>query len=746
MNKIKKYILTLMTSTTLTAITVATTMSASVNEENRINKFSDIKISKSELNSIKDIYKTYFDWHKIDKSLLDSNYDLTESYSKVGIIELNGLKKSDIINTKVDLDNFHIHGGFIDESSNNNTSHGSKVYSLVSSDFGVNDNANVYYSNLNVISQSNISSEEKQKILSKYPDIETNVYSQLKNSLDYMVKNGVKVANLSLGWNLLGSSVSDNELDTLSKIEDYLINNKSINNSDTKDSPVADLYWLNKIYKIQNFSGISNLMLDEILDYYNKKYGITVIAAAGNDGTLYSDLKYYMGRLAKYKNFNDLLLQVNIEAIKMRFTMTNKMNNTNMSIMLNAIIELATSSNRNSENLNNLISMIKSNEKESYQRILEKYNDVIKTTIGNNIIYVGSVGEKMRPSEFSTFTTFENDNLPLISSFGEAIKKETNSGVQRYSSNDHINSLIEYYYSTEGTSFSAPIITGMISLLQQIFHKTFTLAEIKALLAYSAQISEHNLNMYTDDEYSSDWYIKNSHRYGVRRKNNSFSKIGFGVPDFRKMYNAVKHNNLRKIKVTDADFNINGENFEFDDYPYESSARYTIVVSYNNINPVNDKNGFLWYLARKKDSSEKYWDFLMYCMNNLKNKDILNLDAVFSYHTFYQNWFDYYNYYPEESDGTTHSRSNSNTASIEKVWIDMPVYGQDDEMYMKDYNAYISFVFLNELKRVYDNYMKQESELDERMTWEECKQIMVDYINSLDITYIITTDYINDPR
>ncbi|MFV8475849.1 hypothetical protein [Mycoplasma sp. 1932B] len=99
-----------------------------------------------------------------------------------------------------------------------------------------------------------------------------------------------------------------------------------------------------------------------------------------------------------------------------------------------------------------------------------------------------------------------------------------------------------------------------------------------------------------------------------------------------------KNNKLKKINVSANNFDNDNEKFEFssNSYSYKSSSRYTMVVAYDNINPVNDKNGFLWYLANKKDISKKYWDFLMYCTKNLKNQDILNLNAMFSYHIYNQ--------------------------------------------------------------------------------------------------------------
>ncbi|MFV8515596.1 hypothetical protein [Mycoplasma sp. Z244B] len=99
-----------------------------------------------------------------------------------------------------------------------------------------------------------------------------------------------------------------------------------------------------------------------------------------------------------------------------------------------------------------------------------------------------------------------------------------------------------------------------------------------------------------------------------------------------------KNNKLKKINVSANNFDNDNEKFEFssNSYSYKSSSRYTMVVAYDNINPVNDKNGFLWYIANKKDISEKYWDFLMYSTRNIKNQDILNFNAMFSYHIYNQ--------------------------------------------------------------------------------------------------------------
>ncbi|MFV8418430.1 S8 family serine peptidase [Mycoplasma sp. VS299A] len=746
MKKIKK-ILTLICSSSIAAITVATTLSASLEKDVKINKYSDLTLSTSELSSIKNIYKHYFNLHEIDKSLITDDYNLNDSYSKVGIIEINGLKKTDIINTKTNADNFHVHGGFVSENSKTTTWHGSKVYSLIGADLGVNENANVFYSSFDMINQSGISNAEKQKILSKYPDIEWNVYSQLKNSLDYMVENGVKVVNLSLGIKFLVNSLSKKSLNTLNEIENYFINYKSSSDSENITSPLEDLYWLKNISHIMQNDLSNNPKLDEILDFYNKKYGIVAIVAAGNDGEIYKKLKDHIKSLTNYKDLKDLYRKAAQELMR-KSAMNGLLSTdyTRLQISEKLLDELSYDVVENGNRLENIMSTLKLNPEKKYKAVIDKFTEILKTTIGNNVIYVASVGEKMRPSEFSTFAMFENDNLPLVSSYGESIKTDTNS--RQYPKDSNLNSLIKYYYNSQGTSFSAPIITGMISLLQQIFHRTFTLSEIKALLAYSSQIYDYNLNMYTDSGYDYEWYIKNSHRYGVRRKNNSFSKIGFGVPSFRKMYNVIKNNKLKKINVTANNFDNDNEKFEFssNSYSYQSSSRYTMVVAYDNINPVNDKNGFLWYLANKKDISEKYWDFLMYCTKNLKNQDILNLNAMFSYHIYYQNWFDYYDYYPEETSKTTHSVSNSNTSSVEKVWIDMPVYGQDDEMYMDDYEGYISFIYLKALKEVYDNYANQKIEIDEKISWEECKEIFAEYINSLDITYIINTDYIDAKR
>ncbi|MHA3826056.1 S8 family serine peptidase [Mycoplasma sp. BRA285] len=733
MKKTFKKIFSILTLSSVVGISIPISMSASLSNDVKINKYTNTTISLEQLNSYKNIYSYFFKLHNISKQE-DLNFDLNESYSKVGIIEVNGIKKSDIINTKINSHNFHVHGDFISEYSNTNTMHGSKVYSLIGSDLGVNNNANVYYSSLDMINSIKNDSE-KQNIFNKYPDINQNIYSKIKNSLDYMVANDVKIVNLSLGPKLLSYSQDKNiDFEVLNSIENNFINTQNFIAKDNTYPEIAETYWLLNISKILNLDLNSGSKLDEILDFYNKKYGISVIAAAGNDGEIYSNITKYIQKLKKYKSLDSL-----INSIKWQIKSSWRSNDLNEWIHLNNLLDVV---NANKNSLSHIITSVNKDDNLA-KNVISKYNKFIENTIGNNVVYVASVNDSMKPSKFSTFAMSENDNLPFVSSYGEAPKLNSDETLKEKSSDSKLNSLINYYLTSEGTSFSAPIITGMISLLQQSLNRTFSMAEIKALLAYSSQIKEYNLNTYTNSDYDEVYYIKNDFNYGVRRKNNSFSKIGFGVPDYRKMYQIVKNGQLKKFKI---DFNsINDKTFTYkipeNEYEYNNSSRYSIVLSYDKINPVNDKKGFLWYLSNKNDESGKYFDFLIYCSKNIKDFDILNLKAEFDYTVYYQNWFDYYNYYPEEISRSKKSISNSNTSSVEKIWIDMPVYERDNAIFMDDYSVYISIVFLNELYRIYSDYKNQNDYLDDIITWEECKNIFIEYINSLDITYIIGTDY-----
>ncbi|WLP85979.1 S8 family serine peptidase [Mycoplasma seminis] len=671
---------------------------------------------------------------------MDTNVDLNESYSKVGIIEVNGLKSDDIFNTS-NRNNFHIHGGYV-SNSNINTLHGSKVYSLIGGDLGINKNSNVYYSSIDMIKNTNMSVNDIDKILKKYPDIFTNPSSKLRNSLDYMVENGVKIVNLSLGYDFF-ANINKNEDDNVNKIDNLLRNNSELRKFENLYEEFYTLHWLAKIKKFLDVNDLK-LDLDDIIDFYNKKYGLTVIAAAGNEGEVYSNIKKCIENIAKYKNLNNMLNSIKKTIEKLH---SSKYTTENERILMLYMLNLSKQIELEKYKYDDIFSKVLNTNYNFENKLIEKYDSFIKKTIGNNVIYVGSVGDDLKPSPFSTFTDFENDNLPFVSSYGEQL---TNSP-RRYTSNWNINNKLDYYQTSAGTSFSAPVITGLISRLQQQFKRTFTLSELKTLLAFGSQISEYNLNTHiirngdNDNDYKSEEHINSGLKYGIRRKNNSFSKIGFGVPNYEIIQKNISENRLKKLRIDEE--NIKNDNFEIelDKWEIENDSRYSAVISYTNLNPLDDKNGLLWTALNNNNLNEKYWDFIIYFKNNLKNFDLLNIVANFDYTVDYQDWIDPYEYYPESIEDSATRKSASNTSSTEKIWIDMPIYGQDDALWMDNAHCYITLELLKELKNLYNSY-SNETTIDEKISWDECKKIFIKYFNSLDVTYIISTTSINEKR
>ncbi|WLP85806.1 hypothetical protein [Mycoplasma seminis] len=143
----------------------------------KLNKNSDISISKDSYDWVTNMFKAYYKKLNIPDNLTENKNYIENKHNKVGIIETDDIDETLLLSknknfsfNKMKKDYFRI------------GSHSQIVTSIVGTDMGINPSAEMYFPALN------------------YKTEKKGVFDPLEEFIQYMIDNGVNIINLSLGY------------------------------------------------------------------------------------------------------------------------------------------------------------------------------------------------------------------------------------------------------------------------------------------------------------------------------------------------------------------------------------------------------------------------------------------------------------------------------------------------------------------------------------------------------------------
>ncbi|SJZ58904.1 S8 family serine peptidase [Mycoplasmopsis verecunda] len=719
MKKIVKWLSLLFASVTVPFFG-AVFISANINNNEtkiKLNPKQDIYLSKYEYDILKSFYSHYYDklglkYHLNDTSngILDQN----SPYNRVGIVEINKNKYLDFIPSQLKNFSLNIHNVDSEEDS-----HGEAVSSIIGGDTGINKKANMFYS---VLGNDSISSE-----------------SQIRRSIEYMIKNNVRIINFSLGgadiFNLkrfggnyvekfeskfgvplfqekvhLARRQYNQETKTYSidysyKILDWVnIKPYDENNYYYKLNLNDDWFikgltsWLLTYYFIKgNESNYEDLiinsyfddLLTRVIDEYSIKNDLIFVMSAGN-GRRYLNYFERYGSSILY-NFEDFMSYF-IHLYNKRFQSS-----------VRKQLEFIHRNNVLLSKMFNEWHQTNGNHYANADKFIEQF---FNKRASKNAIYVGAADYNNQPTAFSSYNFYPNTISPLISAYGNhrneddlIIKRMTNNDkltrtyklnqLSHYKSNTKFYEYLEFINDFDGTSMAAPMITGLISLLHTQFQRNFSVSEIKNLLVSSSTYANTDTIKYSWHHYPYDYQ-------DVWRKNRSKSKTGFGIPKYFKMVQLVKDNKLKQFKkhrepaekYHESDILLSmGQNI----YSQKNIIQHiTTTVSFKYIDTYSVIKDYLKQSANnmndyvKMEVLSKMLDKAERLIPNIKDEFTTNIIDTFSY-IYDDNW-------------SRLRQSQSPDASVERTY-----FGSHKRKYL-EHNVYVDLKQLVDIKDFFNRF------------------------------------------
>lgn len=327
--------------------------------------------------------------------------------------------------------------------------------------------------------------------------------------------------------------------------------------------------------------------------------------------------------------------------------------------------------NDHPEKLGNFIKNMDQNK-----NILEGINLWSTATNMSSFINVGAVDFNNYPTYFTSFDTKNKDNSPLVSAYGLGIdddhEKIKHFYKNKYYSEDYelektsIDNIIKKLHDNErikklnylrhfnGTSKAAPLVTGMLSLLQYKLKKDLSIAEAKTILASSSIYSPIKaLN------FEAFYGHNNALKFEYWRKNKSKSKTGYGVPKFEKMFDISRNKSFLKlndfikgIESQDGNHYLN----IFVDHDVENKGRhFTHTIS------ISPSKTFKEYVESNTIISKLFLGSLE--PSNIDNLYDVSGEIKFEY-TPNQNG--------QTSNGIRIHKSASNSSNTERLYFNLP--------------------------------------------------------------------------
>ncbi|QDF65182.1 S8 family serine peptidase [Mycoplasma nasistruthionis] len=449
-------------------------------------------------------------------------------------------------------------------SNHSMTKHGAVVSSVIGTEFGINKNAKIYYSNWNGDEYNELEEIIKNMVDNNVSVINLSyansspLYSQeIKRKLYYPAHAffetyGFKDKLLEIGYFLDIIHLNYFDIDTL---KNSYVNKDKFN--------VWDIY-KNSMHSLKKEYSIYNK--------YILENDIKIIKGAGN----YLEYFYEFTQNVEPLFFNKL--PENITSLSSNY-FRNKLNE-----YINVVEDLLkqlkkvtptggsiTSSNRNEYNLLSqyaqpLLEYLKSNAKIKLEYALHdsqsvfnkksdtqsKINDMkaklyelidMESPFVDNVITVGSLNINKKPSDFSLYDSLDANKIPFVSSFGNGYESDRSIAIpnrNKYFLNSetawHFSPEdLNYYKTFGGTSLSTPMITGMISLLQTRLDEPIPLTALQTLMAHYAYTS-------SGKELKNNDTLKNEfNNVDPRQKNKAKNKSGYGVPIYSKILKQYKN-------------------------------------------------------------------------------------------------------------------------------------------------------------------------------------------------------------
>lgn len=626
--------------------------------DNIIN--SPLDLPEKDYEYLQNIYDFYY--RKLNIHGRDS-YSKNKVYNRVGIVEPDSFETNYLF--LKDKEKININQVTKKTKYDN---HGYAVTSIIGTDTGINKNAYLYYEDL--------SSDEENgnDILEKVKKLHEN--------------HGIKLINLSLGWgynplriaipNGLPSIKKESDLEEIGRWDAYMFL--------TIGKLISFYHYLNnKEYK-NNVDGIFKKTFDEV-GQYALKNDIKIVKSGGNfnSANLFELIKqfeeywsniegskwaYFKDNLSKFKKIinTDPIFKGDKNAFK----------------FLNSYFNNKTSITESSENsFENIISKILA-DKNEFISVANQWTDI---AANKNFINVAAIEVNRTPTYFSSFSDIKTDHNPLVSNYGESLIKENKDfNYKNPFLTKEFKEKIDYLANFSGTSKAAPLVTGMLSLLQNKLKRNLSIAEAKTLLSAESIYSSVKIEKHP-------YYHKNLtvEDYEIWRQNKSKSKTGFGIPDLYYMNLGAKRGKLRNIRFNKSNSSITSGDDPFEKFILKEPETINIDKDFNHLThtiTITTKISFFEYL---KLHHNKFVE-----ATNLFDPEINDKYNINSRLTYTM---------PGHSGIITRKRkSYSKTSDVEKVYYKKQDYFGKGKLTFN--------ILLNELVW-YDNWFKKYSNYEE---------------------------------
>ncbi|VEU61140.1 Uncharacterised protein [Mycoplasmopsis bovigenitalium] len=133
-------------------------------------------------------------------------------------------------------------------------------------------------------------------------------------------------------------------------------------------------------------------------------------------------------------------------------------------------------------------------DKNEFISVANQWTDM---AANKNFINVAAIEVNRTPTYFSSFSDIKADHNPLVSNYGESLIKENKDfSYKNPFLTKEFKEKIDYLADFSGTSKAAPLVTGMLSLLQNKLKRNLSIAEAKTLLSAESVYSSVKIEKY----------------------------------------------------------------------------------------------------------------------------------------------------------------------------------------------------------------------------------------------------------
>ncbi|MFV8418716.1 S8 family serine peptidase [Mycoplasma sp. Sp33II] len=565
---------------------------SNMDSEIKINENNSFTISNVEYEILRDFYKPYYDKlglkYHLDQYSEGDSLDKDNPYNKVGIIDL---QPSDFSYLPSKLKGFNIEIDPIikNQLPNEYDGHGSTVASIIGTDTGINKKAHIYYSAIQPYGYEHYEEafkymrDQNVKLVNfSFSNIKPWKYwwNFIDNS-DFNKEINVEIERKLGKWidgNYNDSISYKDKWDFSKEIDDKKIY-EYINNNHIDIIPLIEnlLYSLMIINHQELYNNFLNMTkeINNSFEKYANKYGMKFVVSAGNDNFLWNSIQKFRYIFSNdYDSFKDLIIYLYQKSSNINTNVPTDTFNDRAKIQL-GIKYIA----YNADKLSKLFVKSATDDGQNFlDNILQLEENIFSLKNSRNVIYVGAVNYNNEPAKFSEYSITNNEVLPFVSAYGEysdtddAYIKEklgakntrnykynlfsnslwkngldSNAFLEKkyidFSPKEKLSFLVQKMKEFNGTSMAAPMITGLISLLQTEYHKNFSISEIKTLLSASSTYANTHATILKG--------VDSNTRVENWRENRSKSKTGFGIPKYFKIKKFLDNNELKHFKNND---------------------------------------------------------------------------------------------------------------------------------------------------------------------------------------------------